>query len=200
MADQKRFPKTKQFLSLTFGPVTMVKQSIGTGLGSTLKSGFKEWKSASNVDVHEIRSSYQDYDLADRCRKNRVDEKMVRVAYRHVRIVQSFLFVAFFGVIYNLTANDLNVGGIFLSMIGIVSLPILILTTAHHQICIRENVFLTPLDMLQVLVFAPVKTLPIALPADWELYPSRPVKKKRRKKVTLHNARPTEGEKNKGDQ
>lgn len=170
MMTEKKFAKTRRFFSVTLGPVEMVKQSFGSNVGSTAKDSFQILQDSNKLDVESIKKTYQSYNLEERCRANSVSEIGVRTAYRNTLVVQSSLLGALLLMVGVIAFRDLSIGGSLLTVLGAIMSFILFLACAHHQLAIREKVFLMPRDIIEVMLFAPQKLLPQSLPADWKLF------------------------------
>jgi hypothetical protein len=170
---EKKFAKTRRFFSVTLGPVEMVKQSFGSNVGSTAKDSFKILQETNKLDVESIKKTHEKYSLEAKCAANKVSEKQVRAAYRNTLVVQSCLLGALVIMIGFITLKDLSVGGWLLSVLGASMAFILFLSCGHHQLAIREKVFLMPKDILEVMLFAPQKLLPQSLPRGWRLFEAK---------------------------
>lgn len=163
----------KRFVRATLGPVTMVKQSIGTNTGSYLKDQYHHWRDTSYVAMAPIIEQRHRYDLEEKCRENRKTEADVRAAYKNVRVIMGAFWIGIVFCLFQLTTMDIALGTAFLSLIGVVSLVVSLIAAAHHQTCIREKQFLSTAETMAYLLATPSALFPVGLPHNWKLY-SRP--------------------------
>lgn len=162
----------KTFLRYTLGPVTMVKQSVGTNTGSYLKDQYHHWKKTSHVDVKAIVDQRHSFDLEEKCRSNKTPERDVRAAYRNVRILMGAFWVGISICLVQLTMKDVALSTAFLSLVAVTAMFVSLAAAAHHQTCIREKQFLSPAEILVYIMANPVTLLPLGLPIGWKLYTS----------------------------
>lgn len=160
----------KSIIRNTLGPITMVRQSLGSNLGKGLAEQLRLWRESSYVDVNEIVRQRHLYDLEEKCRKNDRSEVDVRKAYRNVQLTMSLILAALGYCIWQLVAADVDPGSGFLLVVGCISATTAIFASAQHQACIREKMFFSPLELFAYLAAHPVALLPVSLPAGWRLY------------------------------
>lgn len=158
----------------------MVKQSVGTSTGSYLKDQYHHWKQTSHVDVGSIVDQRHSFDLEERCRENKTPESNVRAAYRNVRLMMGAFWVGIGACLVQLTMLDVDLATAFLSLVGVIAMSISLVATAHHQTCIREKQFLSPVEILVYILANPATLLPVGLPSGWKLYTTANVDNKRK--------------------
>lgn len=160
----------KKFLSVTLGPTALIKQSFGSQTGSTVKTQYQSWKAANDLNLKDVISNRASFDFEKRCYDNRRKPGDVRSAYRNVAIIQGVLWIG----IAVTTAGALAKSGTLLSVIftvmAMAALPVMLLSATHHQICIREKVFLSPKELFRRLMKGPGLLFPSSLPEEWKLY------------------------------
>ena len=174
----------RRFLAVTLGPKAFVAQSFGTDVGSTLKEQYKEWKQVNDVDLNEVLSQRKNFDFEKKCFENQRKPADVRGAYRNVAIIQGFLWLGMsITVAIALSGNSSFISGLF-NLMALIALPLMLLATTHHQICIKEKRFLSPGELLKLIAKRPGWLIPSPLPERWRLYTRGPESEKNTEKPT----------------
>jgi hypothetical protein len=160
----------RKVLKTGFGPITMIKQSIGTNLGKSVFEQHRIWKETSYVDMEEILAKRGSYDLEKACLRSGKTEKDVRKAYRNVQITQSALWLFVIACGAQLIGSDNSMSSSFLLVVGLLASMTAVLATVHHQVSIREKMFFSPVELFGFLAANPSALLPFPIPANWKLF------------------------------
>jgi hypothetical protein len=182
----------KSLLRQCFGPVTMVRQSLGTNIGKSVVEQHRIWRETSYVDVNEIVQKRATYNLHAACIKNGKTENDVRVSYRNVRITIAFLWVPVLYCAIQLATGSENLVSAALLIVGVSSAVVSLLAATHHQVTIREKAFLSPMEFGAYVSAYPAVLLPIPLAKKWKLQ-GNTVEKSRKKKRLVVNTKDKTG-------
>ncbi|GBO88703.1 hypothetical protein [Marinobacter salsuginis] len=173
---KKRGPVWR-FLAVTLGPKAFVSKSFGSDVGSTVTEQYRELKKVNDIDIREAIAQRKAFDFERRCRVNNKSEQDVVGAYKNVAITQGFIWIALSVTVALAVAGMGSLITVAFNSLALIALPIMLLAATHHQICIKEKVFLSPLELLKHLVAKPGTLIPGPLPSDWKLYTSAEVLK-----------------------
>lgn len=163
-----------RFFAVTLGPKSFVAQSFGTDVGGTVKEQYQEWKQINDVDIKDAISHRKSFNFEKRCLENKRKPEDVRRAYRNVATIQGFLWLGVSLSAAVAVAGTESLLSGFLNALALIALPLMILATAHHQICIREKVFLSPGELFKFVLNKPGCLIPSPLPEGWHLYTKPP--------------------------
>lgn len=177
----------KSILRQSFGPVTMVRQSLGTNLGKSVVEQHRIWRETSYIDVNEIVHKRTTYDLHAACKKNGKTENDVRMSYRNVRITIALLWVPVLYCAIQLAIGDVNVLSAALMIVGFMSSLVSLMAAAHHQVTIREKAFLSPMEFGAYIAANPVVLLPVPLAKKWRLHVDVFEKSREKKRVVINS-------------